>query len=96
MRENLPRVGSGYALPPFCGDYVRGSIDLPGPRPRALDEQGLERASVVADAVAAALLPVREAIITGSRPPARDPEPVCAPTGSAPHVRSWRQPRASD
>ncbi|MFI0168553.1 GAF domain-containing protein [Streptomyces sp. NPDC017095] len=76
MGEKLPQVRSVYALPLFFGDYVLGSIDLLGLRPRALDEEGLERASHVADAVTAALLPVREVIITGSRPPAWDPEPV--------------------
>ncbi|MGW8066545.1 GAF and ANTAR domain-containing protein [Streptomyces ziwulingensis] len=76
MREKLPQVGSVYALPLFFGDYVLGSIDLLGLRPRALDEEGLERASRAADAVAAALLPVREVIITGSQPPAWEPEPV--------------------
>jgi hypothetical protein len=76
MREKLPQVRSVYALPLFFGDYVLGSIDLLGLRPHALNEESLERASHVAEAVAAALLPVREMIITGSQPPAWEPEPV--------------------
>ncbi|WP_395575836.1 GAF domain-containing protein [Streptomyces sp. BK79] len=76
MREKLPHVRSVYALPLFFGDYVLGSIDLLGRRAHALHGESLEMASEVADAVAAALLPVREVIITGSQPPAWEPEPV--------------------
>lgn len=76
MREKLPQVGSVYALPLFFGDYVLGSIDLLGLRSHALNAEGLDRASHAAEAVTAALLPVREVIITGSQPPAWEPEPV--------------------
>ncbi|NEY32349.1 GAF domain-containing protein [Streptomyces sp. PRKS01-65] len=74
MRERLPQVESVYALPVFFGDYVLGSIDLLALRAHALDEEALEEASLVADAVAAALLSTRDMIITGSRPPAWEPE----------------------
>ncbi|MEU8470094.1 GAF domain-containing protein [Streptomyces sp. NPDC029006] len=76
MREKLPQVESVYALPVFFGDYVLGSVDLLALRPHALDEEALERASVVADAVAAALLPTRDVIITGDRAPSWEPVDV--------------------
>ncbi|WP_149828498.1 GAF and ANTAR domain-containing protein [Streptomyces tailanensis] len=74
--EKLPEVGSVYALPLFFGDYVLGSVDLLSTRPRALDEDALEQASHVADAVTAALMPTREMLLTGNDAPAWEPEQV--------------------
>ncbi|KAA0940233.1 GAF and ANTAR domain-containing protein [Streptomyces apricus] len=76
MREKLPEVGSVYGLPLFFGDYVLGSVDLLATRPRALDEDALEQAAHVADAVTAALMPAREVLFTGTGAPAWEPEPV--------------------
>ncbi|MEU1851491.1 GAF and ANTAR domain-containing protein [Streptomyces sp. NPDC019990] len=75
-REKLPGVGSVYALPLFFGDYVLGSVDLLSTRPRALDEDVLEQASHVADAVTTALMPTREMLLTGNDAPAWEPEQV--------------------
>ncbi|MEU0742204.1 GAF domain-containing protein [Streptomyces sp. NPDC006134] len=74
MREKLPQVESVYALPVFFGDYVLGSIDLLALRPHALGKGALEQASLVADAVTAALLPTRDMIVTGARAPSWEPE----------------------
>ncbi|MFD6171964.1 GAF domain-containing protein [Streptomyces coeruleorubidus] len=76
MREKLPQVGSVYALPVFFGDYVLGTVDLLALRPQALSKEALEEASQVADAVAAALLPTRDMIITGAQAPTWEPEEV--------------------
>ncbi|MEV6960541.1 GAF and ANTAR domain-containing protein [Streptomyces sp. NPDC051207] len=76
MRERLPQVGSVYALPVFFGDYVLGTVDLLALRSQALSKEALEQASHVADAVAAALLPTREMIITGARAPAWEPQEI--------------------
>ncbi|MFF5256806.1 GAF domain-containing protein [Streptomyces leeuwenhoekii] len=76
MREKLPQVESVYALPVFFGDYVLGSIDLFALRTHALEEEALEEASLVADAVTAALLSTRDMILTGARAPAWEPEEV--------------------
>ncbi|QIJ61104.1 GAF and ANTAR domain-containing protein [Streptomyces sp. JB150] len=75
-REKLPEVRSVYALPLFFGDYVLGSVDLLATRPGALDEEALEQAADVADAVTAALMPTREMLLTGNEAPAWEPEPV--------------------
>lgn len=76
LRERLPRVVSVYALPLFFGDYVLGTVDLLALRPHALDEEALEQASRVADAVTAALMTTREMLLTGSRAPAWEPRDV--------------------
>ncbi|MGV9255203.1 GAF domain-containing protein [Streptomyces sp. NPDC003697] len=76
MRERLPHVCSVYALPLFFGDYVLGSVDLLALRPHALGAEALEQASEVADAVSAALLGIRETLVTGTRAPAWEPEEV--------------------
>ncbi|MFE9772010.1 GAF domain-containing protein [Streptomyces sp. NPDC005931] len=76
VREKLPRLRSVYALPVFFGDYVLGTIDLLSFRAHALSEVSLRQASQVADAVTAALMPVRETILTGTRAPAWEPERV--------------------
>ncbi|OUD01079.1 GAF domain-containing protein [Streptomyces swartbergensis] len=76
MREKLPQVGSVYALPVFFGDYVLGTVDLLALRSQALSKEALEQASHVADAVAAALLPTRDMIVTGAQAPTWEPEEV--------------------
>ncbi|MFI8194275.1 GAF and ANTAR domain-containing protein [Streptomyces sp. NPDC085946] len=76
VREKLAEAGSVYALPLYFGDYVLGSVDLLALRSHALDEDALEQASHVADAVTAALLPTRRMLLTGSEAPAWEPEEV--------------------
>ncbi|GAB2761165.1 GAF and ANTAR domain-containing protein [Streptomyces bullii] len=76
VRERLPQVESVYALPVFFGDYVLGSVDLLACRPHALTKEALEQTSQVADAVAAALLPTRQMLLTGAEAPAWEPEQV--------------------
>ncbi|MBV1939032.1 GAF and ANTAR domain-containing protein [Streptomyces sp. BV286] len=76
MREKLPQVTSVYAFPLYFGDYVLGSIDLLGLRSHTLDRSILAQASHAADAVAAALLPNRDLLITGREAPAWEPEEV--------------------
>src|SRR4051794_19053865 len=76
VREKLPEVASVYALPMFFGDYVLGSEDLLALRTHALDEQELEEAADVAEAVSAALMSTREMLLSGGRPPAWEPEEI--------------------
>ncbi|MEU0335402.1 GAF and ANTAR domain-containing protein [Streptomyces sp. NPDC006193] len=76
MRERLPQVRSVYALPVFFGDYVLGTADVLALRPHALGKEDLEQAAEVADAVATALVPTRDMIITGTRAPSWEPEEV--------------------
>ncbi|MET9801690.1 GAF and ANTAR domain-containing protein [Streptomyces sp. NPDC006368] len=73
MREKLPRVKAVYAFPVYFGDYVLGSMDLLGLRHDALSEDALQQAPEVTDAVAAALVPAREHLLTGKEAPTWEP-----------------------
>ncbi|MGW0549633.1 GAF and ANTAR domain-containing protein [Streptomyces altiplanensis] len=76
MREQLPEVRAVYAFPVYFGDYVLGSLDVLGLRPDALDEDAVKQGPQVADAVAAALVPAREQLITGKEAPVWEPVDV--------------------
>ncbi|MFJ8584792.1 GAF and ANTAR domain-containing protein [Streptomyces sp. NPDC093595] len=73
MREKLPEVKAVYALPIHFGDYVLGSMDLLGLERDALPDDALKQAPETADAVAAALVPVRAHLLPGREAPAWEP-----------------------
>ncbi|MFJ4979827.1 ANTAR domain-containing protein [Streptomyces coeruleorubidus] len=74
MRRGCGRTA--WTPRPITGDYVLGTVDLLALRSQALGKEALEEACQVADAVAAALLPTRDMIITGAQAPAWEPEEV--------------------
>ncbi|MGW0333198.1 GAF and ANTAR domain-containing protein [Streptomyces sp. NPDC003011] len=76
MREQLPEVGAVYAYPLYFGDYVLGTLDVLGCRPRALSEEAAAQGQGVADAVADALLPVHTKLLKGHKAPDWEPAEV--------------------
>jgi hypothetical protein len=76
MREQLPQVRAVYAYPLYFGDYVLGTLDVLGVRPRVLSEEDAARGQDAADAVAEALLPVHTKLLKGHEEPGWEPAEV--------------------